>query len=190
MGKIVVTELALKGVKIIEPTVYGDNRGHSFESCSVKDLREAGIDFDCVLEYQAYNKDVNTLRGIHFQNNPHAQNKIVRVVNGAIRDFVIDLRKDSPDYKKWISCELSADNFKQIYIPAGFGHAFITLQADTRVLYKFDDYYNGPLAKTIRWDDPELNIDWGHSDFIMSSGDANAVTLSESDVNYSMEINK
>lgn len=190
MGKIEVTELSLKGVKIIKPIVYSDNRGYSCETCSIKELKESDIDYNFVLDYEAYNAKKGTLRGIHFQNNPHPQAKLVRVLNGAIMDFVVDLRKNSPTFKQWISHELSADNHKQILIPNGFGHAFVTLEDCTRVLYKFDDYYEGKLVRTIRWNDPEININWGGKDFIMSESDRNAVSLKESDVNFTIEVNK
>ena len=190
MGQLTVTELKLKGVKIIEPKIFPDNRGYSGETFSVKDMKTAGIEFDFVLYYQAFNAKKNTLRGIHFQNNPHPQTKLVRVLHGAILDVVVDLRKDSPTFKKWVSHVISAENQKQILIPNGFGHAFVTLEDDTSVLYKFDDYYDGKLVRTIRWNDPEINIDWGEGEFIMSSGDATAVSLAESDVNFTVEENK
>lgn len=190
MGQLTVTELKLTGVKIIEPKIFPDNRGYSGETFSVKDMKTAGIEFDFVLDYQAFNAKKNTLRGIHFQNNPHPQTKLVRVLHGAILDVVVDLRKDSPTFKEWVSHVISAENQKQILIPNGFGHAFVTLEDDTSVLYKFDDYYDGKLVRTIRWNDPEINIDWGEGEFIMSSGDATAVSLSESDVNFTVEENK
>ncbi len=190
MGKINITELELNGVKIIEPQVFKDNRGFSCETFSVKDLKSMGINYNFVLDYHAYNKHKGTLRGIHFQNNPHPQTKLVRVLHGEILDFVVDLRKDSPTFKQWISHEISAKNMKQILIPNGFGHAFVTLQDETSVLYKFDDYYDGNLVRTIRWNDPELNIDWGGTNFIMSEGDRNAVGIKDSDVNFNMEENK
>lgn len=190
MASLKITELELQGVKIIEPKIFTDNRGFSEETFSVKDLKAAGIEYDFVLDYQAFNAKKNTLRGIHFQNNPHPQTKLVRVLHGAIIDFVVDLRKDSPTFKRWLSHVISAENQKQILIPNGFGHAFITLEDDTSVLYKFDDYYDGKLVRTIRWNDPDINIDWGGNDFIMSVGDANAVCLAESDVNFNIKENK
>ena len=186
-----VTELEIKGVKIIEPDVFPDNRGSSWESYSEKKMKEVGIDFDFVLDYQAVNLKKHTLRGIHFQNNPHPQTKLVRVLSGKIYDVVVDLRKDSPTYKKWICHELSAENHEQILIPNGCGHAFLTLEDNTSVLYKFDDYYDGSLVRTIRWDDSEIAIDWlvEDKDIIMSNGDKNAVCLCDSDVNFNMEVN-
>ncbi len=189
MANLKITELELPGVKIIEPVVFIDNRGHSGEMYSARDYKNIGIPYDFVLDYQAYNAKKGTLRGIHFQNNPHPQTKLVRVLHGSILDFVVDLRKNSPTYKQWLSHELSAENNKQILIPNGFGHAFITLENDTSVLYKFDDYYDGGLVRTIRWDDPEIAIDWGEKDFIMSEGDRKAVCLNDSDVNFTVEEN-
>lgn len=189
MGKITVTGLGLAGVKIIEPAVFADVRGYSCETCSARDLRQAGIPYDFVLDYQAYNAKKGTLRGIHLQNNPHPQTKLVRVLHGAVLDFVVDLRRDSPTFKRWVSEELSAENHRQILVPNGFGHAFVTLEDGTSVLYKFDDYYDGNLVRTIRWDDPEIAIDWGPGDFIMSDGDRKAPYLYESDVNFTMREN-
>ena len=189
MANLKITKLELHGVCIIEPTVFYDNRGYSCETCSTRDLRNAGIPFDFVLDYEAYNAQKGTLRGIHFQNNPHPQTKLVRVLHGSILDFVVDLRKDSPTYKKWLKHEISADNHKQILIPNGFGHAFVTLEDDTRVLYKFADYYNGSFVRTVRWNDPEIGIEWGGNNFIMSEGDRNAVSLCDSDINFTMKEN-
>ena len=185
MGKLKVTEFELEGVKIVEPVVYSDNRGNCFESYSAKDMKEAGIEYDFCLDYQAFNKEKNTLRGIHFQNFPKAQAKLVRVLSGSIMDYVVDLRCDSPTYKKWICCELSAENHKQIVIPVGFGHAFVTLADNTSVLYKFDDYYDGPSCRTIRWDDADLGIDWHGDNFIMSDKDRNAAGLNDCDICFS-----
>lgn len=189
MGRYKVTQLALPEIRILEPQVFPDNRGSSMESLNIRDLEALGINYRFVLDYQADNLLKHTLRGIHFQNNPHAQTKLVRVVHGAIMDFVVDLRSDSPTFKQWTKCELSSANHRQILIPNGFGHAFVTLEDDTSVLYKFDDYYDRECVRTIRWDDPEIAIDWGFSDLIMSESDRAAVTLKDSDVNYSMEKN-
>lgn len=189
MAKLKITDLGLDGVKIIEPKVFNDNRGCSFESYSIKDFEEIGIKYNFVLDYQAVNMKKNTLRGIHFQNNPHPQTKLVRVLNGKILDYVVDLRKNSPTFKKWVCHTLSSDNYKQILIPNGFGHAFMTLEDNTSVQYKFDDYYDGNLVRTINWNDPDIGIKWESCDMIMSQGDMNAVYLKDSDVNFSVEEN-
>lgn len=185
-----ITELKLAGVKILEPKVFEDNRGYSFEGCSRKVLQENGIEYDFKLDYEAFNIHKNTIRGIHFQNNPKPQAKLVRVLQGEIYDVVVDLRKDSPTYKQWIGNTLSAENKKQILIPNGFGHAFVTKAENTVVLYKFDDYYDGKLVRAIRWNDPEIGIDWGIMNPTVSETDANAPLLKDSDVNLSMERNQ
>lgn len=185
-----VTELELEGVKIIEPKAFADNRGYSFESFSKKDMDANGINYNFVLDYEAMNLKTGTLRGIHFQNNPHPQTKLVRVLQGEIMDVVVDLRKDSPTFMQWIAHTISAENQKQLLIPNGFGHAFLTKADNTVVLYKFDDFYDGSLVRTIRWNDPEIGIDWGIETPILSSGDATAVCLAESDVNFTVGENK
>lgn len=190
MGKLNITELELSGVKIIEPLFFEDNRGDSGETFNIRDLQDNGIEFNFVLDYQAMNLKANTIRGIHFQNNPKPQTKLVRVLSGSIIDFVVDLRKDSPTFKKWVSHNISAENKKQILIPNGFGHGFITTEDNTVVMYKFDDYYDGTLVRTIKWDDEEIGIAWGTNNPILSSGDANACSLKDSDVNFNVGENK
>ncbi len=187
---MIITELELDGAKIIEPKIFSDNRGHSYESYSYKLYKENGLNYDFVLDYESVNLKKNTLRGIHFQNNPHPQTKLVRVLSGKIFDVIVDLRKDSPTFKKWSGNVISAENKKQILIPNGFGHAFLTLEDNTTVLYKFDDYYDNSLSRAIIWNDPDIAINWGEISPILSTSDANAVLLSESDLNFNMEINK
>ena len=120
-----VKELALLGVKLIVPTYYDDNRGYSAEAYNDRTLREYGIDTKFVVDYTCYNKEAKTIRGIHFQNNPHSQIKLVRILHGEVLDFIVDLRKDSPTYKKWLSILLSEENRKQLYLPSGYGHAYL-----------------------------------------------------------------
>lgn len=184
-----VTELALPGAMLIEPTYFDDNRGYSAETYNDRTLRECGIDTQFVVDYQCYNAEAGTIRGIHFQNNPHPQVKLVRVVRGAVRDFIVDLRRDSPTYKKWICQEISASNRKQLYIPSGYGHAYVTLEPGTSVLYKFDDYYDRALVRAIRWNDPELALDWMIGEPILSRNDSGAPWLRDSDVNLTVEVN-
>ena len=185
-----ITELSLPGVKILEPKIFTDNRGYSTETFSKKTMERFGISRSFVLDYVAMNLKSGTIRGIHFQNNPQPQTKLVRVLQGEIMDVVVDLRKDSPTYKQWISQTLSAENHKQLLIPNGCGHAFLTKTDNTVVLYKFDDYYNGELVRAIRWNDPEIGIDWGKCTPILSSTDMQASLLCESDVNFTMELNR
>ena len=184
-----VTDLSLPGVKLLEPQIFTDNRGYSTETFSQKTMESLGVSYSFVLDYVAMNLQEGTIRGIHFQNNPHPQTKLVRVLKGAIMDVVVDLRKGSPTYKQWITQTLSAENHKQILIPNGCGHAFLTKEDDTVVLYKFDDYYNGEFVRAIRWNDPEINIHWGTGDPILSNSDRQASLLRDSDVNFSVEVN-
>lgn len=186
---MIVEELGLSGVKLIVPTYFDDNRGYSTEAYNDQTLKEYGIDARFVVDYECCNLCVGTIRGIHFQNNPHPQIKLVRVLQGEVLDFVIDLRKDSPTYKKWISQVLSAENRKQLYLPSGFGHAYVTRQPNTVVLYKFDDYYDRKLVKAIRWNDPDIGIEWGITDPILSLSDEKAPWLRDSDVNFTVEDN-
>ena len=184
-----VTELALPGVKLIIPTYFDDNRGYSTEAYNDRTLREYGITTQFVVDYECCNLKSGTIRGIHFQNNPHPQAKLVRVLQGEVLDFIVDLRKDSPTYKKWISQVISFENRKQLYIPSGFGHAYVTRRPNTVVLYKFDDYYDHSLVRAIRWNDPDIGIEWGITEPILSSSDEKAPWLKESDVNLTRERN-
>ena len=184
-----VTELALPGVKLIETTYFDDNRGNSTEAYNDRTLKEYEIDTRFVVDYQCYNADAGTIRGIHFQNNPHPQVKLVRVVQGAVMDYIVDLRRNSSTYKKWICQEVSAVNRKQLYIPSGFGHAYVTLEPGTSVMYKFDDYYDRELVRAIRWDDPELALGWAVKSPILSQNDSGAPFLRDSDVNLTVGMN-
>lgn len=181
-----VTELSLPGVKLIEPIYFDDNRGHSTETYNDHTLREYGIKTHFCVDYECRNIETGTIRGIHFQNNPHPQTKLVRVLQGEILDFVIDLRKDSPTFKHWISQVISSDNRKQIYLPSGYGHAYLTRKPDTVVLYKFDDYYDKKLVRAIRWNDPDIGISWGIVNPILSSNDEKSPFLIQSDVNLTI----
>lgn len=185
-----VKELALPGVKLIVPTYFDDNRGYSTEAYNDRTLREYGITTKFVVDYECYNRLAGTIRGIHFQNNPHPQAKLVRVLRGEVLDFVVDLRRDSPTFKKWICQMISAENRKQLYLPSGYGHAYVTRQPDTVVLYKFDDYYDRELVRAICWNDPELGLPWDIENPILSPSDEKAPLLKDSDVNLTIEENK
>lgn len=183
--KIIDTEIP--EVKIIEPDVFGDNRGWFIESYSKKKFADLGIDADFIQDNHSFSAEKGTLRGIHFQNNPMAQGKLIRCTSGAVIDVAVDLRKGSPTYKKYVKVELSAENKRMFYMPKGFGHGFLTLTSDVNFQYKVDEYYSGEQDRSIRFDDPELNIDWGIDEPIMSEKDANAPLLKDSDCNFSYE---
>lgn len=172
----------IEGVYIIEPQVFGDPRGWFMESYSKIKLPEIECDF--VQDNHSYSAAKGVLRGIHFQNGEHAQAKLVRCVRGAVMDVAVDLRKGSPTYKKWVSVELSAENKRQLFIPRGFGHAFLTLTDDVEFLYKADNYYNNESDRSIRYDDPEIAVEWNWDDPQLSEKDMRAPFLKDSDCSF------
>jgi len=174
-----VTETTLKDVYVIEPQVFGDKRGWFMESYSRKTLVPFGITNDFVQDNQSFSAHKGTLRGLHYQRNPMAQAKIVRCTRGAILDVAVDLRKGSPLYKKWVAVELSAENKKQLFVPRGFAHGFVTLTDDVEVQYKADNYYAPEYDGNIAYNDPDIGVDWGASEFILSEKDKNAPLLKE-----------
>ena len=172
-----IEETKLKGVLIIEPQVFGDARGWFMETYNKKKTPQIICSF--VQDNQSYSALKGTLRGIHFQRPPMAQAKLIRCTRGAVMDFAVDLRPNSETYKQWVSVELSEENKKQIFIPRGFGHAFITLTEDTEIEYKADNYYSPDHDAAILWSDPEIGIDWGVENPIVSDKDKAAPLLSE-----------
>lgn len=179
-----VIETSLVDCVVLEPKVFGDHRGWFTESWSKQKMEEAGLFYDFVQDNHSFSSKKNTLRGIHFQKGEHSQAKLVRCTRGAVLDVVVDLREGSPSYLKWIAVELSEENKKQLLVPRGFGHSFITLTDDVEFLYKADNYYNPESDRSINWKDPDLNIQWGHTDFILSEKDANAPFLKECDIDF------
>ncbi len=183
-----ITKTKFKGLKVIETDIYGDHRGWFTESYTKEKFRDNGIDVDFVQDNQSYSAQKGTLRGIHFQTRPKTQTKMIRCTRGAIIDTVVDLRKGSDTYKQWFSIELSADNKKQLFIPKGFGHAFLTMTDDVEVQYKVDEYYSSEHDRSIRFDDPELSVRWGIEAPILSEKDLNAPFLKDSDVDFSIKV--
>lgn len=163
----------LDGVYIVEPKVFGDNRGFFMESWSKRVFEDAGLHYHFVQDNHSRSTGTGTLRGIHFQKGDKAQAKLVRCARGAVLDVAVDLRPASPAYKKWVAVELSAENFRQLLIPRGFGHGFVTLTDDVEFLYKADNYYTPEADGGIRWNDPELAVDWGIEQPILSEKDQN-----------------
>lgn len=166
-----ITKTKLDGVVIIEPDVFGDNRGFFMESWNKKKMEEAGLYYDFVQDNHSKSTVKGTLRGIHFQKGDKAQAKLVRCVKGAVFDVAVDLRKNSPTFKQWVGVELSAENKKQLLIPRGFGHGFVTLTDDVEFLYKADNYYAPEADAGIRWNDPDIGIEWGVENPILSEKD-------------------
>lgn len=174
----------LEGVKIVEPDVFGDHRGWFMETWSKSKLSALGIEADFVQDNQSFTAKKGTLRGIHFQNGEWSQAKLVRVVAGAVIDVAVDLRKGSPTYLQWVGVELSAENKRQLFIPRGFGHGFVTLTDNVEFVYKVDNDYNKESDRSIRFDDPEIGVDWGVSDPVLSDKDKNAPLLKDSDCSF------
>lgn len=174
-----VTETNLQGVYVLEPQVFGDARGWFMESWSQRKMEEAGILADFVQDNQSFSAQKGTLRGLHYQLNPMCQAKLLRCTRGKIFDVAVDIRKGSPTYAQWTGAELSAENKKQLFIPRGFAHGFITLTDDVEVQYKADNYYAPDCDGNIRWDDPEIGVAWPIAPVILSNKDKNAPLLKE-----------
>jgi len=178
-------ETKLPGVYIIEPDVRGDQRGYFMETWSTRNFEELDLHYDFVQDNQSFSARKGTLRGLHFQNMPMAQAKLVRVTRGAVMDVAVDLRKGSPTYKQWIAVELSADNKRMLMVPRGFGHGFRTLTDDVEFCYKVDNLYSGECDRGIRFDDPAIGVDWGEvREDLLSPKDTAAPLLEDSDCNF------
>ena len=184
-----IKELELPGVKIIVPAYFEDYRGYYCETYSVRTMEREGMDFRFVQDNHSMTLKKGTIRGIHFQNNPVPQIKLVRCTRGRVMDVVVDLRRDSPTFKKWLSVELSEENRKQILIPSGYGHGFLTLADHCEIQYKVTGLYEPTLDRAIAWNDPEIGIDWGISAPIVSVKDTKAPKLRDSDVNLTVGMN-
>ncbi|MDO8870926.1 MAG: dTDP-4-dehydrorhamnose 3,5-epimerase [Methanobacteriaceae archaeon] len=172
MSKFNFTETSIEGVYIIEPTVFGDDRGYFMETYHEEEFREAGLDFNFVQDNQSRSKK-GVLRGLHFQYT-RPQGKLVRAIKGAVFDVAVDLRKDSSTYGKWEGVILSEQNKKQFYVPEGFAHGFLVLSDEAEFTYKCTDFYNSDDEGGILWNDPDIGIDWPLEDI-------EEVSLSEKD---------
>jgi dTDP-4-dehydrorhamnose 3,5-epimerase len=174
----------LKDAILIKPKVFGDHRGFFMETYSEKLFKENGIENDFVQDNHSMSVEKGVLRGLHFQENPHSQAKLVRVTRGKVYDVIVDLRKDSPTFKKWEGFELSAENKLMLFVPKGFAHAFCTLEKNTEFLYKVDDFYAPECDSGIIWNDPELKINWPTKDPILSDKDKNLKKLKDLNLNF------
>ncbi len=184
--KIIDTDI--EGVYIIEPKVFGDHRGWFMETYSKKKLDEQGLNIDFIQDNHSFSAKKGTLRGLHFQINPKAQAKLVRCTRGKLLDVAVDIRKGSSTYKKWVSVELSEENKRQFFIPKGFAHGFVTLTDNVEVQYKVDEYYSPENDRSIRYDDPDIGVNWGIDNPILSEKDIKAPLLKDSDVNFSIRV--
>ena len=174
-------DLEIAGLKLITPKKFGDERGFFCETHNAQTWERAGLHYNFVQDNHSLSRDIGTLRGLHFQSAPFAQDKLVRVLRGRILDVAVDLRRSSPTYKKYVAVELSYENWKQLFIPIGFAHGFVTLEPDTEVLYKVTNFYSPAHDLGVAWDDPELNINWpvSTSEVILSAKDQKLPRLSE-----------
>lgn len=181
---ITVSKTEIEDVLIVEPKAFGDNRGWFMESYSKRDFEAAGIMANFVQDNRSFSSKKGIIRGLHFQRNPMCQAKLLTCLKGEILDVAVDLRKDSPTYKKWVSVKLSAENKKQIFIPKGFAHGFLTLTDDVEIMYKCDEFYSPECDGGIRFDDPEIGVDWGIKDPILSEKDKNAPFLKDIELDF------
>jgi dTDP-4-dehydrorhamnose 3,5-epimerase len=176
MSSLLVEATAFPDVKIITPKKFGDHRGFFSEVYNRKAFAEAGIALEFIQDNHSLSAQVGTLRGLHFQSAPFAQDKLVRVTRGRILDVAVDLRKSSPTYGQHVAVELSAENWRQLLIPIGFAHGFVTLEPDTEVIYKVTNYYSAANDLGLAWDDPDLGVAW--------SVPPGGVTLSDKDTKH------
>ncbi|MCL2445624.1 MAG: dTDP-4-dehydrorhamnose 3,5-epimerase [Oscillospiraceae bacterium] len=169
----------IPGVVVLTPRVLDDARGWFCESYNKKALAQLGIVCDFVQDNRSYSAKSGTLRGLHAQAAPCEQAKLVSCTRGRILDVAVDVRRDSPTYLQWVAVELSAENHKQLFVPRGCLHGFVTLCDDVEVAYKVDAFYSAAHDVTVRWDDPVFGIDWGVEQPILSEKDANALSWEE-----------
>lgn len=184
MGKFSRIETGIEGLCVLEPTVFGDERGFFLESYSKKDFEEVGISLEFIQDNHSKSKK-GVLRGMHFQYE-NTQDKLVRVVAGSVYDVAVDLREGSETFGKWYGVLLSAQNKKQFFVPKGFAHGFLTLEDNTEFLYKCTDYYAPQYDSGILWNDSDVGIDWKLSEFgisecelVLSEKDKKQLTLKE-----------
>ncbi len=184
-----VRELGLDGVVEIVPTQFADERGFFSEVYNAQRMQEAGIAIDFVQDNHSLSVQKGVLRGLHFQTPPFAQDKLVRVVRGSVFDVIVDIRKGSPTFGKWVSMVVSAEKWNQVLVPKGFAHGFLTLEPNTEFLYKVSNYYSKECDRSVRFDDPAIGIEWpiDMSDLILSDKDKNAPLLSETDTGFVYE---
>ena len=178
-----ITKTKIPGLLIIKPQIFEDTRGYFFESYNKQKFIEAGIHLNFVQDNES-KSEKGVLRGLHFQNPPHAQGKLVRVMRGSVLDVAVDIRKDSPTYGQWDSIVLSGENKMMYWIPEGMAHGFLTLEDDTIFFYKCTNVYHKESEGSICWNDPTLNIDWGIENPILSEKDQNLPRLNEINNNF------
>jgi dTDP-4-dehydrorhamnose 3,5-epimerase len=173
------TETPLKDAFVIEPVIFKDQRGFFTETYNRRIFEDNGFKIDFVQDNHSFSKEKGVLRGLHFQKPPHAQTKLVRTLKGSVYDVIVDLRKSSVTFGKWTGVELSAENMKMLLVPKGFAHAFCTLEPESVVFYKVDDFYAPKSEGGIIWNDPVLDIKWPFQDILLSDKDRLLPLISE-----------
>jgi len=171
-----ITKTFIDGLLIIQPNVFEDERGYFYEPYNEKLFSEIGITENFVQDNQSFSQK-NVLRGLHFQNPPHSQVKLLRVIQGSVWDVAVDIRRASPTYGKYFGLELSSLNKTMFYVPVGFAHGFLTLKENTELLYKCSEFYNKASEETLIWNDPDINIKWNITNPILSEKDKNGKRL-------------
>jgi dTDP-4-dehydrorhamnose 3,5-epimerase len=172
-----IEQTSLPGVMILTPKRFGDARGWFSETWNAEVMAQAGLDLHFVQDNHSFSAMPGTLRGLHYQRPPHAQDKLVRCTRGVIFDVAVDFRAGSATFGQWVGVELSATDGRQLLVPKGFLHGFVTRLADTEVQYKCTDVYAPDCDGAVRWDDPDIGIDWGVADPMLSAKDAAAPLL-------------
>ncbi len=174
----------IDGAVVLTPKVFGDNRGWFMESYSKRTLEQAGIFDDFIQDNRSFSAEKGTLRGLHCQTEPMAQAKLLTCLKGEIMDIAVDIRKGSPTYKKVVYVHLTEENKKMFYIPAGCLHGFVTLSDNVEVMYKVNNFYSPENDRSVRFDDPDLGVEWNVENPILSQKDLNAPLLKDSDVEF------
>lgn len=175
---MLVEQTPIEGLLLLTPKRFGDHRGFFAETFSARILEQYGIHESFVQDNHSLSAQINTVRGLHFQAPPNAQAKLVRCGRGALFDIAVDIRLGSPTYGQWFGAELSFENGRQLFIPAGFAHGFATRLPDTEIVYKCSDYYSPETEGALRFNDPDIGIDWGlGGEAILSDKDRDAATL-------------
>lgn len=177
-------ETTLLDTFLLEPTVHGDHRGFFMESYNKEEFIQIGIEIDFIQDNHSLSSTPGTLRGMHYQLEPKAQTKLVRVTSGAIYDVIVDIRKGSPTYGQWQGFILSAENKRQLLVPKGFAHGFCTITPDVEVQYKVDELYSPEHDAGIAWDDPAIAIDWPMTNTVLSDKDTKHPTLENARNNF------
>jgi len=176
---MIFKETNLKGAFIIEPEIMADERGFFARTWCAREFETHGLTPNLVQCNISFNKQKGTLRGMHYQVVPHEEAKVVRCTMGTIYDVIIDLRPNSPTYKRWVSVDMSAENRRMLYIPEGFAHGFLSMEDDTEVFYQMSEFYAPECARGVRWNDPAFNITWPLGVTVISEKDGQYPNFAE-----------